>query len=383
MWNGAVALVEHWRVLASRLMRELCFKRVLGRGSMGTVYAAELIDDAGVSRECAAKVLKKAGSDREGFRRRLRAQIACLEARPIDTLTGVEEVLRVNDLDVVISRLLDAVDVGRILEKGRMPARAVAELGVALSGGLAELHSRRDAAGRRMVHQDVKPTNILITAGGKPFLVDFGLARATYVEREQHTQGLVLGTLNYYAPEVLAGASPAVESDGFALGIILWECAAGGAWGPPLFHRPRFQKRVEERFASLDADGQPLMDVLRGLLLWEPRERATMVDIHQRFQSLVEQLEGPGLVAWADSAVADVKNSVRRIPSDGLMGRTLKVGVQTTSPAEPDLGEAATLENRRGRGWLWAGLGLLSLAGLATVSAGLVVAVAVFAYLCL
>jgi serine/threonine-protein kinase len=123
--------------------------------------------------------------------------------------------------------------------------------------GLAHAH------GQRVMHRDVKPENILIFAGGRAALADFGEWRLAEAVTRAHTEA---GTLGYMAPEQAYGR-PTLASDVFSLGLIAYESLTGvlPAWPfpwPPEGYR-RFAAKVPDR----------VVPVLRRAAEFEPRRR--------------------------------------------------------------------------------------------------------------
>jgi serine/threonine protein kinase len=89
-----------------------------------------------------------------------------------------------------------------------------------VASGLDALH----AAG--IVHRDVKPSNVIIDPQGSANLTDFGLAKGrAYTVLTK--PGMVMGTLDYLAPEMLRGSEATAASDIYALGCLAYECTAG------------------------------------------------------------------------------------------------------------------------------------------------------------
>ena len=90
-----------------------------------------------------------------------------------------------------------------------------------VASGLDALH----AGG--IVHRDVKPSNVIIDEAGSAYLTDFGLAKGrAYTVL---TKPMVMGTLDYLAPEMLRGSEATGASDIYALGCVTFECTAGRA----------------------------------------------------------------------------------------------------------------------------------------------------------
>ena len=96
-------------------MRTLTLERILGRGAMGTTYAATIAEADGSTSSCAVKVMKGAGGDRQGLRERLAAQGRVLAAASVSGVLGVEEVLEVEGWDAVATTLIEGIDLGAIV----------------------------------------------------------------------------------------------------------------------------------------------------------------------------------------------------------------------------------------------------------------------------
>ncbi len=94
--------------------------------------------------------------------------------------------------------------------------------------GLAAAHERRAPNGvaSPVIHRDVSPHNILLSASGIAKLSDFGLARARDRAFTVTAPGMVKGKLGYFAPEITLGSTASVASDQFSMGCVLWEALA-------------------------------------------------------------------------------------------------------------------------------------------------------------
>ena len=190
----------------------------VARGGMATVYVAR---DLRLDRTVAIKVMHAALASDEDFVARFigEAKAAAALSHPnvvavYDQRTDGEHVFLV--MEYVAGRTLrDALTAA-----GRLGPRAALETMQPVLAALGAAHR----AG--LVHRDVKPENVLITADGQVKVADFGLARAETASKMTKT-GMIIGTVGYLAPEQVLSGSADVRSDVYAAGIMLFELLTG------------------------------------------------------------------------------------------------------------------------------------------------------------
>src|SRR5512135_1187516 len=204
---------------------------------MGEVYRAR---DTRVDRAVALKVLPEEFFESEERRQRFEREarmLASLNHSGIAVLYSFEEIPSSSSSSVprhvLVMELVEGETLAARLAKGPLPLEFVLRYG-------AEIARALDAAHRKgIVHRDLKPANVMLTKSGVK-LLDFGLARAiapeptedalsglTTQDRSLTTDGGVVGTLPYMAPEQVEGRSADARTDIFALGATLYEMAAG------------------------------------------------------------------------------------------------------------------------------------------------------------
>lgn len=331
-------------------MRTLTFNHVIGSGSMGTVYRAELRVPGGFRRPCAAKVIRVQGPDREHFVSRMRDEARLLGMLQDEQILGVTELVMVEGLDAVIMEYVEGVDLHQLLRAHRVPPRALAELGAEIAGTLHRAHTAHHPATDdplNVIHRDIKPANVMVTVRGSVRLLDFGVARAAFASRESHTQGLVLGTLNYFPPEILAGEEPTTAVDIYGLGISLWECATGKEWGPPRVQQGRFERRVDQRLGELPSDYSPILPVLRQVLQWDPELRPDGGVVERALLHAADTSVGEGLRTWSREVVPTLlKQREAERPTDELVGRTVEIHSFDGGPGTPDPSEGPSALDR-------------------------------------
>jgi len=128
---------------------------------------------------------------------------------------GIEES---SQTPYLVMEYIEGLPLDRVLEKGTLPfPRACA--------WMAHAAEALDVAHKRgVIHGDVKPANILITADGKVKLTDFGMAR---VAKRDGGDSPLLGTPAYWCPEQIMGRPQDARSDIFSLGVVLYEMVTG------------------------------------------------------------------------------------------------------------------------------------------------------------
>ncbi len=303
---------------------------------MGTVYHAELRVPRGFARTCAVKVMKSQGPDHEHFLGRMRDEARLLGMLQDEQILGVSELVQVEGRDAVIMEFVEGVDLSMIIRQGQVPAQALAELGAEVAGSLHRAHTaKHPQTGEplRVIHRDIKPANIMLTSRGGVRVLDFGVARAAFGSRESHTQGLVLGTLNYFPPEILAGHDPTPAVDIYGLGLTLWECATGREWGAPRVQRAQFERRVDQRIAQLGPDYAPVVPVLRQVLQWDPELRPDGGGMERMLLSASRECAGEGLRTWSRDVIPRMLTGTRPKPApDPLVGRTIRIDVHSETP---------------------------------------------------
>jgi eukaryotic-like serine/threonine-protein kinase len=198
----------------------------IGAGGMGTVFRAV---DTKLHRVVAIKLLSDDFADAAARRRFQReAQMASSLNHP-----HILTVYDVGESDFRQYLVTEFVDGGTLKNWAQRQPRSwedVAQLLTGVADGLATAHQ----AG--ILHRDIKPDNILVTASGYAKLADFGLAKleespllsATRTLTEQQTQkGMIIGTIAYMSPEQASGKTLDARSDMFSFGVVLYEMLAG------------------------------------------------------------------------------------------------------------------------------------------------------------
>ncbi len=194
---------------------------LLGGGGMAKVFLAR---DRVLGRDVALKILREQYAEDTEFVERFRREAKSVASLNHPNVVQVYDQGRSGDGRYYIAMeyvpggtLGDRIDVEVTLDPGES-----ARLASQVAGALQAAH------GRGIVHRDVKPQNVLLTAAGEAKVADFGIARAASATSLSLTS-LVLGTARYMSPEQALGEPVGPASDLYSLGVVLYEMLTGEA----------------------------------------------------------------------------------------------------------------------------------------------------------
>src|SRR5258705_7407690 len=218
----------------------------LGAGGMGEVYKAR---DTRLDRTVAVKVLPEHIARREDLRARFER-----EARAVASLNH-PNICTLHDIGpgYMVMELIEGETLAARIEKGALPL----EQALKLAAQIADALDRAHRAG--VTHRDVKPQNIMLTRDGVKVL-DFGLAKSgskpgpteETLTKVLTTEGTVMGTPQYMAPEQFEGREADARSDIWAFGAVLYEMVTG----QKAFQGKSYSSLVG---AILSADPRPML----------------------------------------------------------------------------------------------------------------------------
>jgi len=339
-------------------MRSLTFIRSIGSGAFGTVYLAELSSRQGFRRQVAVKVLHKQNpADGQQLLSRIRDEARLLGLLQDDIIIKVLEIARIADRDAVLMEYVEGVDLQSVQEEGHRPSpRALADIGAQVAGGLSRAHRAthpNTGMPLNVIHRDVKPANIMVTRSGSVKLLDFGVARARFDARESHTGQLVLGTLNYMAPEYIVTGEVSPAADVYGLAVSLWQVATGEPYGQPKVRQDSHERRMNSRLAMLPPELAPMEPAFRAMLQWDHTKRPDAQRIEAVLDRASTQMPGDSLRVWSRNAVTailqargDGKDDLRLVGRTIELGQDGAVGAPKRTPGPVDPADPGMVDSR-------------------------------------
>ena len=262
----------------------------LGRGGMGEVYLAH---DTMLERQVALKFLSRRFIDDAWAKQQLIKEaraIAPLNDPSICTLYDLEDI---DGHSFLVMQYVEGETLASLISAGSIQRQQMVSLAIQIVKALKNAHSHG------IIHRDIKPQNIMVTARGEVSVLDFGLAKVTQQseggpfgpsgDRKDSQAGNVIGTLDYMSPEQLRAEELDFRSDIFSFGMVLYEMIGGKSpyWG---------STNEETRAALLSVALPPLINgrksVPAGLIpIAKTCVRKNRAERYQSAEALLKDLE--------------------------------------------------------------------------------------------
>ncbi|HEV2129029.1 MAG TPA: serine/threonine protein kinase [Thermomicrobiales bacterium] len=281
----------------------------VGIGGMAMVYQGF---DLQSRRTIALKTLRTEYQRDPNSRARFRREARAMAFVNHPNLVTIYDLYEEQDGSWVVMEYVDGETLKELVQReGPLPPESVALILQQVANALGHIHERN------MVHLDIKPQNIMITASGEVKIIDFGLAQPPGA-RIEAGGGIAFGTVAYLAPEQARGDAVGVETDVYSVGCVVYELLTG----------------------------QLPFDIPEG-----PEQKRQLMYAHLEElpvapSNVCPELELP---AWVDDVVGWtlVKNPSDRIHDVRTVARLFRAGLE--GEEIDDAGRTTVLEHRAGR----------------------------------
>lgn len=288
--------------MKTRKIKQYELVRKLGAGGSGVVYLAE---DSVLMRPAVLKVLRRGLLSAEQMRKTVLREAQMASAIEHPNVCGIYEVGDQGEETFIAMQYVPGQSLDKLIAKGPSNVQLAISVGIQIADGLNAAHSLG------IFHRDLKPANVMLTDGGLVKILDFGLARRLTREEaefdpakpaskntETATYTARGGTIAYMAPEQFVTGQSSVQSDLWALGVILYELVSG---------QHPFSRPNTDEFQTIRAiqflDPKPLSEccpevpqelssVIGKLLQKTPAERYTSAaDVREALRTIMKTLQ--------------------------------------------------------------------------------------------
>jgi tetratricopeptide (TPR) repeat protein/predicted Ser/Thr protein kinase len=261
---------------------------VLGEGGMGAVYK---VHDREVDRVVALKAIRPALAGSREILERFKRELVLARQITHPNIVRIYDLGTADGLKFITMEYIEGQDLDHVLrQRGKLKTKDAAEIMLQIARALEAAHAQG------VIHRDLKPQNVMVSADGRVAVMDFGIARAdqplTAAEERLETltqAGFLLGTPKYMSPEQARGDRIDMRSDLFSAGAIFFEMLTGHqpqeAPTPQITLARRISEPVRPPAALDPTVSRPLSDITA---------RCLEMDLAKRYQSageLVRDLE--------------------------------------------------------------------------------------------
>ena len=302
--------VDHGVVLGGRYR----LAERLGEGGMSVVWRAQ---DEVLAREVAVKLLSSRFLADASSRQRIRAEAQAAAKLSHPNIAGVFDYGESDAGDggervpYIVMELLTGTTLAEQLEQGPLPIARVLKVGAAVAAALAAAHEQD------IVHRDVKPANVMVTAGGTAKVVDFGVAAVIGDLAEHRSDAVLFGTPAYVAPERLEGGPVVAGTDVYGLGVLLYRMLTGYMpWSAESTTQMLIAHMYVEPEPLPPLSGLPtdVVEICQACLEKDPADRPAAAEVAEVLSAAAAALESgsPPAGRVRPGSKADVAQTARR-----------------------------------------------------------------------
>jgi serine/threonine-protein kinase len=317
--------------------------RSLGQGAMGEVYLAH---HPAIGREVAIKTILPSAAKGEDSEGRFRREAAAAGQLSHPNLVTVFDFDKDGEVLFLVMEFVKGDDLEDLIKQQALSQSQFLEVLAQVCDGLS--HAHRNG----VIHRDIKPANVRVIRDGKNIqakVMDFGIARME--DSNMTATGIVMGTVNYMAPEYIRNGHATTQSDLFAVGVMLYECLTGrkpfaGDNTTTILFKIVSDPPVPIEVGEIRGISPSIRQVLDRALAKEPSERFGSADDLAKALRACKDPSWIGTLEQATAMIAKHQLELTQAAPEGTQllavpGASAPTSVERTVPAAPTVMDRA------------------------------------------
>ncbi|MEM6931007.1 MAG: serine/threonine-protein kinase, partial [Myxococcota bacterium] len=301
----------------------------------------------------ALKVLKDAHLNRPRIIARTRDEAAMLKQLRHPNIVEVHRLENLEGRPVVVMEWVRGLSLEAVLahKPHGVPPLVAVQIVRQCTHALGAAYHATPATGgppMRIIHRDVKPSNVLVSVDGEVKMVDFGIAHGQFEGKEAKTLSMVLGARGYLAPERLDGYADKPSCDVYSLGVMLYELLTG-AHVMLSVHREYHGEALAGYLSKLEPRGLPvdgtnrLRNLVAQMVAYDEALRPSHEELAHQLTAFLEDYGGtPNMAMWGHEEVLPLFRKRRKVrpldhPSYPQLAFLERTARKVKFPAPPDV----------------------------------------------
>jgi len=293
----------------------------LGEGGSATVYLAVARGPSGFSKLVVLKTLKRSVSDETELHKMFltEARVAARLNHP--NIVQTNEIVEDRGLPIIVMEYLEGQPLAKLLiqARGTLPLATHLRIIADSLNGLHHAHELTDFDGTALglVHRDMTPQNVFVTYDGHTKVLDFGIAKLVGANKHETETGVIKGKLRYMPPEQITGEGIDRRADIYAVGVMLWEAAAGepiwkGLTDAQVMHHVLNGKAPSPRTVRPDVP-ERIEQICLKALSPDPEDRhSTAAELEAELESALDEIGSRVTARSIGKTVSDLFSAERK-----------------------------------------------------------------------
>ncbi len=345
--------------------RQYEFVSPLSKTSLSDMYRCHEMQNGDPVREVAIKLLRDSWKENKQSVTWLRQELSLLQSLHHSAIPTIYEMTSIRGRVAVVMEWVDGLDLKSLVQgmrkmKQRIPLKVTLSLIADVAESLDLIFNQAPSAGRaplRILHGNLKPSNIMVSPKGKISLLDFGMTASEIGGRESATREMQYDAMEYMAPERLFFEPQGPTSDVYSLAVTLFEMLAGKPIGkaPPSAdqHQLRVEKYCQHLLRPMPLGlevKEELADLLTSGMAYDAAQRPMAYEFANRARRMADSISGVSSVQWSQKAIPYFQQRLNRGSVDGtLQGALLSEDTEVFErPVHIDDEDVDTAIMRRG-----------------------------------